>query len=54
MKQEIFEIIENVDYKKQGIHYITYRISRTDENDEFTDEELDSMESDFQDASEML
>lgn len=32
-----FEIIENVDYKKQGIHYITYRISRTDDNEEFSE-----------------
>ncbi len=32
-----FDIIDNVDYKKQGIHYITYRISRTDENEEFSE-----------------
>ncbi len=32
-----FEIIENVDYKKQGIHYVTYRISRIDENEEFSE-----------------
>lgn len=32
-----FEIMDNIDYKKQGIHYITYRILRTDLTEEFSE-----------------
>lgn len=32
-----FDIIDNVDYSKSGIHYITYRLSRIDDNDDFSE-----------------